>query len=78
MEKPKKPTKKPSLIKGVIILAFSFPFLFAGPAFYFWIGAPALRQGNWGWTAFIVICMFIGAGLIIRGIVAILDSFFEN
>jgi len=74
MEKP----KKPSLIKGVIILAFSFPFLFAGPAFYFWIGAPALRQGNWGWTAFIVISMFVGAGLIIRGIVAILDSFFEN
>ena len=78
MEKPKKTTKKPSLIKGVIILAFSFPFLFAGPAFYFWIGAPALRQGNWGWTAFIVISMFVGAGLIIRGIVAILDSFFEN
>jgi len=78
MEKPKKTTKKPSLIKGVMILAFSFPFLFAGPAFYFWIGAPALRQGNWGWTAFIVISMFVGAGLIIRGIVAILDSFFEN
>ena len=71
-------TKKPSLIKGIMILAFSFPFLFAGPAFYFWIGAPALRQGNWGWTACIGICMFVGAGLRIRGIVAILDSFFEN
>ncbi|CAI8327985.1 MAG: Uncharacterised protein [Owenweeksia sp. TMED14] len=74
----KKSTKNSSLMKGVLILAFSFPFLFAGPAFYFWIGAPALRQGNWGWTAFIVILMFVGAGLIIRGIVAILDGLFEE
>ena len=74
----KKSTKNSSLMKGVLILAFSFPFLFAGPAFYFWIGAPALRQGNWPTTAFIVILMFVGAGLIIRGIVAILDGLFEE
>ena len=73
-----KESKKPSLMKGVIILAFSFPFLFAGPAFYFWIGAPALKNGNWFWTGLIVTLMFVGAGLIILGIVAILDSLFDQ
>ena len=73
-----KKSKKPSLMKGVIILAFSFPFLFAGHAFYFWIGVPALKNGYWFWTGLLVTLMFVGAGLIIRGIVAILDSLFDQ
>ncbi len=40
-------SNKQKLVKGLTFLAFAFPFLFVGPAFYYWIGAPALQQGKW-------------------------------
>jgi hypothetical protein len=61
-------SNKQKLVKGMIFLSIAFPFLFAGPAFYYWIGAPALREGAWGWTAFIAV----------RGIALVLDGFFDH
>ena len=71
-------SNKEKLVKGVTFLSIAFPFLFAGPAFYYWVGAPALRVGNWGWAAFIVIMMFVSVGLVVRGIALVLDGFFDH
>lgn len=71
-------SNKQKLVKGLTFLAFAFPFLFVGPAFYYWIGAPALQQGKWGWTAFIVLMMFGAVGVVVRGLVLILDGFFDH
>jgi len=71
-------SNKQKLVKGLIFLSIAFPFLFAGPASYYWIGAPALREGAWGWTAFIVVMMFSAAAFAVRGIAMILDGFFDH
>jgi hypothetical protein len=37
-----------------------------------------LREGAWGWTAFIVVMMFSAAAFAVRGIAMILDGFFDH
>jgi hypothetical protein len=66
----------PKILKGIILLAVSFPFLFGGPAFFYWIAGPALQQGNWVPAAFIVTGMFVGVGIVVRAIGILLDGFF--
>lgn len=71
-------TNKEKLMKGLNILALSFPFYFFGPAFYYWKGAPAMKDGNWWWAAIAIILMFTAVALTIRAIAIVLDAFFDE
>jgi hypothetical protein len=50
--------------------------MFGGPAFFYWVAGPALQAGNWIPAAFIVTAMFVGVGILVRGIGILLDGFF--
>lgn len=71
-------TDKDKLMKGVTILAVSFPFYFLGPAFYYWKGQPEMQQGNWIWAAVAILLMFVAVALTIRALAIVLDAFFEK
>ncbi|MEN9431396.1 MAG: hypothetical protein RL206_315 [Bacteroidota bacterium] len=66
----------PKILRGIVWLSASFPFMFGGPAFFYWIAGPALQEGNWIPAAFIVTAMFVGVGVLVRGIGILLDGFF--
>ncbi|KAB2814865.1 DUF6095 family protein [Phaeocystidibacter luteus] len=72
------PTDKAKLMKGLNILAISFPFYFFGPAFYYWKGAPEMREGNWIWAAAAIILMFVAIAFTVRALAIILDAFFDK
>ncbi len=71
-------TDKTKLMKGFNLLAFSFPFYFLGPAFYYWLGAPEMQKGNWWWAAIAIVLMFVAVGFTIRALAMILDAFFDK
>jgi hypothetical protein len=52
--------------------------MFGGPAMYFWIGAPALADGQWLTPALCILAMASGVVIAFSGIKTILRGIFED
>ena len=71
-------TDKEKLVKGLYILAFSFPFVLAGPSIFAWRGASDLSEGRYLWGIVSIVCMLTAVGTGIFGLKTILAAFFDS
>jgi hypothetical protein len=55
-------------------MAWSFPFIFAGPALFIGKGT----SGAWYWTALSMVLMLSGISLVVLGLRQILRGFFGD
>ena len=62
------------IVAGLFKLAWSFPFIFAGPALFIGKGT----SGAWYWTALSILLMLSGAILVVLGLRQILRGFFGD
>ncbi|MCH1533558.1 MAG: DUF6095 family protein [Schleiferiaceae bacterium] len=62
------------IVAGLLKLAWSFPFIFAGPALFIGKGT----SGAWYWTVLSLILMLSGICLITLGLRQILRGFFGD
>jgi hypothetical protein len=68
---------KSKLAKGLLILGLALPLLFAGPALYHWVGAPAINRGDYSWALVTVAFLFGAAILGFFGLKILMDAFFK-
>ena len=69
---------KNAIMQGAFLLSLAFPLMFGGPAMYFWIGAPALADGQWLTPALCILAMASGVVIGFIGIKTILRGIFED
>ncbi|MBT3365214.1 MAG: hypothetical protein HOE88_02700 [Flavobacteriales bacterium] len=74
---PDKPANN-AIMQGAFLLSLAFPLMFGGPAMYFWIGAPALADGQWLTPALCILAMASGVVIAFSGIKTILRGIFED
>ena len=65
---------KDKIIAGLFRLAWSFPFIFIGPALLIGKGT----GGQWYWTAISLVIMATGVFLAVAGLRLILRGFFND
>lgn len=63
-----------NIVAGLFKLAWSFPFIFAGPALFIGKGT----SGAFYWTALSVLLMLSGITLVVLGLRQILRGFFGD
>lgn len=68
---------KSKLVQGIVIIAIALPLLFAGPALYHWVGAPAVQRGDYTWALITIAFLFGGAGFGFWGLKVLMDAFFQ-
>ena len=71
-------TNKDKIVRGINLMAFSFPFILFGPALYFWKGAKGWTNGEWYWSVLSVIVMLIAIYMAVRGLKLILAGIFGD
>lgn len=64
------------IVKGLKSLAISLPLMFAGPAFYFWVGVKSIQTGSYVGLAFSLFLMAAAVFFMVRGIRLMLRGFF--
>ncbi len=69
---------KDRIMRGINMMAFSFPFVLFGPALYYWKGAAGWNNGQWWWPILSLLVMAIAAFLAIKGLRMILAGFFND
>ena len=69
-------TNKELLVKGLYQLAFSLPFIFAGPSLYFSLGIRDWNDGRYLWTLVSIVLMLLAGFLFVRGIRMSMRAFF--
>lgn len=62
------------IVAGLFKIAWSFPFIFAGPALFIGKGT----SGAWYWTALSILLMLSGITLVVLGLRQILRGFFGD
>jgi len=67
-------SNKDKLIAGLFRLAWSFPFIFIGPALFIGKGT----GGHWSWTAISLMIMASGVFLAVAGLRLVLKGFFND
>ena len=70
--------KKEKLMKGINLMALSFPFIFAGPTLYHFKGANALRNNEPWWLLISLVLMLVAVFFAVRGLRTIMDAFFDK
>lgn len=65
---------KDKIIAGLFRLAWSFPFIFIGPALFIGKGT----GGHWSWTAISLLIMASGVFLGVLGLRLVLRGFFND
>lgn len=69
-------TDKDKLMRGVNLMAWAFPFIFFGPALFFWKGARGWQSGEWWWWVLSLIIMLAAVVLMVKGLRLVLAGFF--
>ncbi len=69
---------KDKLMRGINVMAFSFPFILFGPALYFWKGAKGWQNGEWWWGVLSVLIMGVAVFMAVKGLRLILDGLFND
>lgn len=72
------PTNKDKLMRGINIIAFSFPLILLGPALYFWKGAASWQNGQWWWAILSLLIMIAAVYLVVKGLRTILAGLFGD
>jgi len=62
------------IVAGLFRLAWSFPFIFVGPALFVGKGT----TGAWYWTAISLVIMATGAGMAVVGLRKVMKGFFGD
>lgn len=62
------------ILGGLFRLAWSFPFIFAGPSLYIGKGT----SGEWYWTALSIIIMLVAVALAVSGLRKVMSGFFDE
>jgi hypothetical protein len=65
---------KDKIIAGLFRLAWSFPFIFIGPALFIGKGTGE----HWSWTAISLVIMGTGVFLAVSGLRCVLKGFFND
>jgi hypothetical protein len=71
-------TDKDKMMKGVNFLAMAFPFIFFGPALFFWKGAEGMRSGEWWWPLLSLLIMGFAVFMAVKGLRMVISALFDR
>jgi len=71
-------TKREKIMKGINLMAISFPFIFGGPTLYYFKGAQAIKNNEPWWLVISVILMVAAVFFAVKGLRTIVNAFFDD
>ena len=69
-----KKSNQEQIVAGLFRLAWSFPFIFAGPSLYIGKGT----SGSWYWTVISIVLMLVAVFLAVSGLRKVMSGFFDG